>query len=248
MTHHSMHGLVTGAGGSIGRSTALLLAGRGMSIVALDVADAVQETCEIIREQGGTAEAVIGDLSKREGVAGAFAAARSVAGPFDVLINSHGIAIAEPSVTHSLDTWDRVISINLTSVFQLCQLAGGEMVERRRGSIVNVASLYSFFGGLKVPSYTASKGGVAQLTRALANEWASFNVNVNAVAPGFIQTNLNPHVWGDPVRSAEVTDRTPAGRWGVPDDVARVISFLVSEDAAFLHGTIIPVDGGYLGR
>ena len=163
-------------------------------------------------------------------------------------MNSHGIARAEDAAEYSIETWDETIETNLTSVFELCQLAGRHMLSQGYGKIISIASMYFFFGGLKVVAYSASKGGVAQLTKALCNEWAPHGINVNAIAPGYVKTNLNKHVWGDPVRSAEIVSRLPSGRWAEPEDMAGPAVFLASAASDYLHGVILPVDGGFMAR
>tara|TARA_B110000014_G_scaffold262839_1_gene257832 strand:+ start:763 stop:1509 length:747 start_codon:yes stop_codon:yes gene_type:complete len=170
-------------------------------------------------------------------------------GKIDILVNSHGIALPQESVDHSEDDWDRTIETNLSSTFFLCQTVGKHMISNNYGKIINIASMYAFFGGVKVAAYTASKGGLAQLTKALSNEWSEHGVNVNAIAPGYIRTELNRHVWEtDLKRSQEIIDRTPAGRWGDPEDMAGPAIFLASHLSDFINGVVIPVDGGFAAR
>ena len=170
-------------------------------------------------------------------------------GKVDILVNSHGIALPQESVDHSEDDWDRTIETNLSSTFFLCQTVGKHMISNNYGKIINIASMYAFFGGVKVAAYTASKGGLAQLTKALSNEWSEHGVNVNAIAPGYIRTELNRHVWEtDLKRSQEIIDRTPAGRWGDPEDMAGPAIFLASHLSDFINGVVIPVDGGFAAR
>lgn len=147
-----------------------------------------------------------------------------------------------------MQDWEDVLQVNLTSVFQLCQLAGRKMLEQGAGKIINVASMLSFFGGYTVPAYAASKGGVAQLTKALSNEWAGRNVQVNAIAPGYMATEMNTALLADAKRNQEILARIPAGRWGSPEDVGGLAVFLASSASNYISGAVIPVDGGYLGR
>jgi 2-dehydro-3-deoxy-D-gluconate 5-dehydrogenase len=170
-------------------------------------------------------------------------------GGLDVLVACHGTARPSATLAHELEDWDAVIETNLTSVFELCRLAGGIMVGQKRGKIVTVASMLSFSGGLEVASYAASKGGIAQLTKALANEWARHGVNVNAIAPGYFKTQLTARIWrDDPERSSQILGRLPVGRWGEPPDLAGAVVFLASPASDYVHGVVLPVDGGWLGR
>jgi 2-deoxy-D-gluconate 3-dehydrogenase len=169
-------------------------------------------------------------------------------GGIDILVNNAGIQRRHPAVDFPLEDWDRVLELNLTAVFDLCQLAGRAMIAQGRGKIINVASLLSFTGGLTVPAYAAAKGGVAQLTKALANEWAGKGVNVNALAPGYMDTPLNTALKADPDRSRSILERIPAGRWGTPADLQGAVVFLASPASDYIHGAILVVDGGFLGR
>ncbi|MBK5249352.1 MAG: glucose 1-dehydrogenase [Actinomycetales bacterium] len=166
----------------------------------------------------------------------------------DILVNNAGTQDRYPAVDFPLEAWDRVIDINLRSVFQLCQVFGRPMLERGHGKIVNLASLLSFQGGVRVPAYAASKGAVAQLTKALCNEWSAKGVNVNAVAPGYMATEMNSALLADPVRLEQLSARIPAGRWGQPEDIGNVVVFLASPAAAYVHGQVLAVDGGWLAR
>jgi 2-deoxy-D-gluconate 3-dehydrogenase len=166
----------------------------------------------------------------------------------DILVNNAGTQDRYPAVDFPLEAWDRVQDINLRAVFQLCQLFGRPMLERGQGKIVNLASLLSFQGGVTVPAYAASKGAVAQLTKALCNEWSSQGVNVNAVAPGYMATDMNTALLADPVRLEQLSVRIPAGRWGQPEDIGNVVVFLASPAAAYVHGQVLAVDGGWLAR
>ena len=168
-------------------------------------------------------------------------------GGIDILVNCAGIQKRHPSEEFPLSDWNKVIEINLTAVFHMCRLAGNEMLKKGKGKIINVASMLSFFGGYTVPAYAASKGGVAQLTKALSNEWAAKNINVNAIAPGYMATEMNTAIINDEKRNAAITARIPAKRWGTPEDVKGVVLFLASEASNYINGAIIPVDGGYLG-
>lgn len=166
----------------------------------------------------------------------------------DILVNNAGTQERHPAVDFPLEAWDRVLDVNLRAVFQLCQLFGRPMIERGAGKIVNLASLLSFQGDLTVPAYAASKGAVAQLTKALCNEWSSHGVNVNAVAPGYMATEMNTALLADPVRLEQLSTRIPAGRWGQPEDVGNVVVFLASPAAGYIHGQVLVVDGGWLAR
>jgi 2-deoxy-D-gluconate 3-dehydrogenase len=193
--------------------------------------------------------AVRADLADRDDLRRGFDEAVERLGGLDILVNSHGIGRASEAVDHELADWDDVLRVNLSATFELCQLAGRIMLERGSGKIVNIASVLSFQGGVRIPSYAASKGGVATLTMALANEWAGHGVNVNAIAPGYVKTNLNARIWrDDPDRTAQINARIPAGRWGEPADMAGAVVFLSSAASDYVHGTILAVDGGWLAR
>lgn len=236
--------LVTGGGGGIGLGISEALAGAGARIAVLGRSDAADEAAARV---GGTA--VRADLSDRGALRRGFDEALESLGGLDILVTSHGTLHAGPALETSLAEWDATIEVNLTSVFELCRLAGALMVGQGVGKIVTIASMLSFQGGFRAAAYSASKGGVAQLTKALANEWAPHGVNVNAIAPGYVKTPLNSHIWrDDPVRSEAILARLPAGRWGEPSDLAGAVVFLASAASDYVHGIVLPVDGGWLGR
>ena len=169
-------------------------------------------------------------------------------GRVDILVNNAGIIRRSPAAEYRDEDWAAVIDVNLTSVFKLCRAAARGMLERRHGRIINVASLLSFQGGIRVPAYAAAKGGVAQLTKALANEWAPHGINVNAIAPGYFKTDNTQALQDDPQRYKDITARIPAGRWGEPDDLGGAVVFLASPASAYVHGHVLTVDGGWMGR
>jgi 2-deoxy-D-gluconate 3-dehydrogenase len=208
----------------------------------------VDEAARRLGGQSAGIYAVRADLGDRTRVESAFEEAVSLLGGLDILVVSHGTVTVSPALEHPLEDWDRVIEVNLTASFELCRLAGRIMVPQGSGKIINIASMYSFSGGFRVASYAASKGGLGQLTKALANEWAPHGVNVNAIAPGYVRTGLNEHVWGDPERSAEIIKRLPIGRWAEPADLKGPAVFLASSASDYLHGVVLPVDGGFLAR
>jgi 2-dehydro-3-deoxy-D-gluconate 5-dehydrogenase len=236
--------LVTGGGGGLGLGISEALAGAGARVAVIGRSDAADEAAARV---GGTA--VRADLSNRDGLRRGFEEAVESLGGLDILVASHGTLHAGPALETSIEHWDATIEVNLTSVFELCRLAGALMVPRRTGKIVTIASMLSFQGGFRAAAYSASKGGVAQLTKALANEWAAHGVNVNAIAPGYVKTPLNSHIWrDDPQRSEAVLARLPAGRWGEPADIAGAAVFLASSASDYVHGIVLPVDGGWLAR
>jgi 2-deoxy-D-gluconate 3-dehydrogenase len=240
--------LVTGGGGGIGTGIAAGLLEAGATVAMLSRSEAVDDAAAALGGADAGVFAIRADLADRTQLVHGFERAVSALGGLDILVTSHGTVTVSPALEHSLDDWDQTIEVNLTATFVLCRLSGAIMVPQGRGKIINIASMYAFFGGLRVVAYTASKGGVAQLTKALANEWAQHGVNVNAIAPGYVRTKLNEHVWGDPVRSAEIIGRLPAGRWADPVDVKGPAVFLASAASDYLHGVILPVDGGFLAR
>jgi len=236
--------LVTGGGRGLGRGMAEALAGAGATVALVGRSTDVEDAAS---ELGGVA--VRADLADAAALPVAFERAVELLGGIDILVTAHGTTRRGPALEADAASWDAVLATNLTSVFALCRLAGGSMVAAGRGKIVTVASMLSFSGGLEVSSYAASKGGVAQLTKALANEWAPHGVNVNAIAPGYFRTELTAPIWrDDPARSAEIVGRLPAGRWGEPADLAGATVFLASAASDYVHGIVLPVDGGWLAR
>ncbi len=197
---------------------------------------------------GRTFEAIRADFADPEAVR---ALGTDLAGrerPVDILVNNAGTIRRAPAAEHTDEDWDLVLQVNLSARFVLTRVVGAGMAARGRGRTVFTASMLSFQGGITVPGYTAAKHGIAGLTKALANEWAPRGVNVNAVAPGYIATDNTRALQDDPVRSRAVLERIPAGRWGSADDLAGAVVFLASDAAAYVHGTVLPVDGGWLGR
>ena len=240
--------LVTGASRGIGAAIATALAAAGADVACHGNQRAPEETCDRVRALGRRALALRGDLHQRETPAALIDATVKGLGAVDLLINNAGTIRRAPAADTADDDWDLVIEVNLSSVFRMCRLAGRHMITRGRGKIVNIASLLTFQGGLTVPAYAASKGGVGQLTKALANEWASKGVNVNAIAPGYIRTDNTSQLQQDPTRSRQILERIPAGRWGEPEDLAGAAVFLCARASDFVHGHILVVDGGWLGR
>jgi len=169
-------------------------------------------------------------------------------GTLDIIINNAGIQRRNKSEDFTIEDWDDVIEMNLTSVFMLSQLAGRIMLKKGKGKIINMASMLSFFGGYTVPAYAASKAGVALLTKALSNEWAGRGVNVNAIAPGYMDTAMNTALINDETRNEQILSRIPAGRWGKPSDLSGIAVFLASDASDYINGAVIPVDGGYMSR
>jgi len=238
--------LVTGGGGGLGRGMAAALAGAGATVALLGRSESVEDAAA---ELGVPAVAIRANLADRTDLRRGFDDAVEALGGIDILVTSHGIGRPSDAVDHELADWDAVIETNLTATFELCRRAGRIMVDRGSGKIVNIASVLSFQGGYRVSSYAASKGGVATLTMALANEWARDGVNVNAIAPGYVKTQLNTHIWrDDPERSEQILTRIPAGRWGEPADLGGAVVFLSSSASDYVHGIVLPVDGGWLSR
>ena len=235
--------IVTGGCAGLGRGIAAAFTKAGARTLVMDISDKIDE---IVREDGH-AFGVRVDLADRADLKAGFERAMELlGGRLDVLVNCAGVQKRHKCEDFPLSDWDFVLEVNLNAVFELCQLAGRVMLGQGGGKIVNIASMLSFFGGLRVPAYSASKGGVMQLTRALAVAWAGKNIQVNAIAPGYMDTEMNTALVNDPVRSASILSRIPAGRWGTPEDVAGPVLFLASSAADYLSGAILPVDGGYL--
>jgi 2-deoxy-D-gluconate 3-dehydrogenase len=236
--------LVTGANTGLGQAIAVGLAGAGADIVAVG-RSAPDETGRIVEELGRKLTAISADLSSIEPIGRVMAEA----GPIDILVNNAGIIRRADSVDFSEADWDPVMDTNLKTAFFLSQAAAKAWIAAGRGGkIIQVASMLSFQGGLRVPSYAASKSGLAGLTKALANEWAAKGINVNAIAPGYFVTNNTEQLRQDETRSRQILERIPAGRWGTPADLAGVAVFLASAASDYMHGAIVPVDGGWLAR
>lgn len=242
--------LVTGVTRGIGLATAEALAISGADIVG--VARGLEadggEARTRVEGQGREFIAIRADLSDRTSVRDLLARIAELDRPLDILVNNAGTIYREPAIGHSLDEWDRVLEVNLSSQFVLAQAVGKQMLSRGYGKVIFTASMLSFQGGINVASYTASKHGLAGLTKALANEWAPKGVNVNAIAPGYIATDNTQALREDPVRSQAILDRIPAGRWGSPSDIAWAAVFLSSSASDYMNGAVLAVDGGWLGR
>jgi 2-deoxy-D-gluconate 3-dehydrogenase len=245
---HDRIALVTGASTGLGAAIAIALAEAGAQVCCHGNTRSPESTCDRIKSAGGVAHAITGDLSKPETPKDLVAQTLERFGRIDILINNAGTIRRAPAVDYSEEDWAAVIEVNLSSVFRLSQLAGRQMIENKRGKIVNIASLLSFQGGITVPAYAASKGGVAQLTKALANEWAKYGINVNAIAPGYMRTNNTAALQADETRNRQILERIPAARWGEPEDLAGAAVFLSSSASDYVNGHVLVVDGGWMGR
>lgn len=240
--------LVTGASAGLGQAIAIALAEAGADVACHGNTRGPDATCEAVTKLGRKAFAVSGDLVDRQTPRELIEKTIEHFGRLDILVNNAGTIRRAPAVDYSEDDWDMVLQVNLGSVFRLSQLAGRHMIDRGSGKILNIASLLSFQGGITVPAYAASKGGVAQLTKALANEWAAKGINVNAIAPGYMRTDNTSALQNDATRNRQILERIPAGRWGEPVDLAGAAVFLCSAASDYLHGHVLVVDGGWMGR
>jgi 2-deoxy-D-gluconate 3-dehydrogenase len=211
-------------------------------------ATGIEEVCGAVRDAGARAARAIADVADPNACEELVALTVRELGSIDILVNNAGIIRRSPAAEFSAKDWTDVIDVNLNAVFRLSQLAGRHMLHQGRGKIVNIASLLSFQGGVFVPSYAAAKGAVAQLTKALANEWAPKGINVNAIAPGYMATNNTAALRKDAARSRQILERIPAGRWGEPQDLAGAAVFLCSAASDYVHGHVLVVDGGWLAR
>lgn len=239
--------MVTGANTGIGQAIAVSLASAGADIVAV-ARSSMSETQALIAQQGRRCTCLTADLSDTGVINQLVSDARAQAGSVDILVNNAGIIRREAAVDYSEADWDAVMDINIKAVFFLSQAVGRHMLAAGQGKIINIASMLSFQGGLRVAAYTASKSGVAGITRLLANEWAAKGVNVNAIAPGYISTNNTTALREDETRNRDILARIPAGRWGNASDIGGAAVFLASPAANYMHGAIVPVDGGWLAR
>jgi 2-deoxy-D-gluconate 3-dehydrogenase len=240
--------LVTGASTGLGAAIAIALAEAGADVACHGNTHAPDATCASVFKAGRKAFALTGDLGDRETPRPLIENTIEHFGQLDILVNNAGTIRRAPATEYSEEDWATVIEVNLSSVFRLSQLAGRHMIERGGGKILNIASLLSFQGGITVPAYAASKGGVAQLTRALANEWAAKNINVNAIAPGYMRTGNTKALQEDETRNRQILERIPAGRWGEPEDLGGAAVFLCSAASDYINGHVLLVDGGWMGR
>ena len=239
--------VVTGGSTGLGAGMSLGLAEAGADVVLVDRV-ASTDTEQNLKALGRRSMVVVADLSKRESPQEIIKKVIDKFGRIDILINNAGIIRRTPAVDFSEKDWDDVMMINSRSAFFMCQLAGREMMKQKKGKIINVASLLSFQGGILVPSYAASKAAIAQITKALANEWAQFGININAIAPGYMATNNTKALREDPARSKVILERIPAARWGTPDDLKGAAVFLASSASDYVNGHVLVVDGGWLAR
>lgn len=242
--------IVTGGTRGLGYGMAEGLMEAGASVVIVGSSDKVQDVAKEFAGKGFLCKGVKIDLSNREEVKTGFATCLEALGyHLDILINCAGVQRRHFCTEFPLNDWDDVLEVNLTSTFEMCQLAANQMIaQKSKGKIINVASLLSYFGGWTVPAYAASKGGVAQLTKALSNELTEKGINVNAIAPGYMATELNTALINDPGRNKDILARIPAHRWGTAADIKGVTVFLASDASDYVAGACIPCDGGYLGK
>lgn len=239
--------LVTGASGGLGQAMAVGLAEAGADIIAVSSSES-RETVDQIRSLGREAHFIAADLSKEELLEGVVSEALRLSGGIDILVNNAGIIRRTPAADHKRQDWHDVMALNLDAVFFLCQLVGSHMLERGSGKIINIASMLSYQGGINVPGYTASKHGIAGITKALANEWAGRGIQINAIAPGYMTTNNTAPIMADEKRYNSITERIPAGRWGKPDDLKGPAVFLASSASDYMNGHVLCVDGGWMAR
>lgn len=240
--------IVTGGGRGLGLGMTRGLHDAGAEVVILGRQEENRRIAREMSTEEAPVHAVLGDLGSRDEVRRMFNEAITLLHDIDILVNNAGIQRRHPGEAFPETDWDDVVEVNLTSVFLLCQLAGRMMLPKSRGKIINIASMGSFFGGLNIAAYAASKGGVVQMTKTLSNEWAGRGVQVNCIAPGYMSTDMNTALIEDADRNAHILSRIPAGRWGVPDDMAGAAVFLASAASDYVTGAVIPVDGGYLVR
>ena len=240
--------IVTGCDTGLGQGMTLALAQAGCDIVGVN-RKIPQQTAEQVLALGRRFTAIQADLSRQDAIADIVAKAVSAMGRVDILVNNAGTIRRADALTFSEKEWDDVLNLNLKSVFFLSQAVARQFIRQGSGGkIINIASMLSFQGGIRVPSYTASKSGVLGLARLMANEWAGQNINVNAIAPGYMATDNTRQLRDDADRSKEILDRIPAGRWGVPDDLQGPVVFLASQAADYINGYTLAVDGGWLAR
>ncbi|WP_395175295.1 SDR family oxidoreductase [Roseibium alexandrii] len=242
--------LVTGASRGIGTAISKGLAKAGADVVGIGttIETGVPDLKAELNTYGARFTPINCDLSSRDQISALVKRLARDQVQIDILVNNAGIIRRTEAASHPVADWDAVMAVNLDAAFLLSRDFGGKMVERGSGKIINIASVLSFQGGILVPGYAAAKGAIAQLTRSFANEWASKGVNVNAVAPGYIATDNTAALQADEKRTADLMARVPAGRWGTPKDIAGPVTFLASDHSNFIHGAILPVDGGWLAR
>jgi 2-deoxy-D-gluconate 3-dehydrogenase len=241
--------VVAGGAGDLGKVVVPGLRDAGVEVAILDKAEDLPEIVRALSLAGlPPVTGVHTDLADRSDLPRGFASALQTLGTVDILVNIQGIQRRFPAEDFPLDAWDEVIEVNLTSVFELCQLAGKVMLSKGHGKIVNFASLNSFTGGITIPAYSASKAGVALLTKALSNDWAAKGITVNAIAPGYMDTKMTAAIKADPVRNPQILSRIPIGRWGTGADLIGPVLFLSSPASDYVTGVVLPVDGGWMGR
>jgi 2-deoxy-D-gluconate 3-dehydrogenase len=240
--------LVTGSNRGIGQYYSLALAEAGADIIGVSYESSFDETRKIISDTGREFKSYTCDFSDRKDLYKFIDQVKSDFSKIDILVNNAGTILRNPISDHSDEYWDKVIEVNLSSQFVLTREIGKDMAARGFGKIIFIASLLSFQGGILVPGYAASKGGVKQLTMAFANEWASKGINVNAIAPGYIATDNTKALREDQVRNKTILDRIPAGKWGTPEDLMGTVVFLASDASNYVNGSVIVVDGGWMGR
>jgi 2-deoxy-D-gluconate 3-dehydrogenase len=240
--------LVTGASAGLGSAMAIALAEAGADVVCHGNSHSAKQTCTQIEKLGRRAVAIQADLSQSGAAEQLFNNAEQFA-PVDIVVNNAGIIRRAEAIDYPDQDWTTVLQVNLNSVWKLCQSAGRAFCRRKSaGKIINIASLLAFQGGITVPAYAASKGAVAQLTKALANEWASHNVNVNAIAPGYMRTDNTSALQENELRNRQILERIPAGRWGQPSDICGAAVFLASPASNYIHGHVLVADGGWMSR
>ncbi|MDR1708951.1 MAG: 2-dehydro-3-deoxy-D-gluconate 5-dehydrogenase KduD [Candidatus Accumulibacter sp.] len=239
--------LITGGSRGLGQAMAVGLARAGASVAVVGRKRA-QDTLDLIAAQGARGEFYEHDLADIDGIPALVARVKADFGRIDILVNNAGVQSRHKSAEFPKKDWDYVIGVNMNAVFFMCQEVGKLMLAQGRGKIVNLASLLSFQGGFTVPAYAASKGGVAQFTKSLSNEWASQGINVNCIAPGYMDTEMNTALIADATRSRQILERIPAGRWGKPEDMVGAVVFLASPASDYVNGITLTVDGGWMGR
>lgn len=240
--------LVTGSSRGLGLGIAAALAEAGARVALHGSKSVPAEALKSVEHTGGEPAAVTGDVSDPAACTQMIEQVIEKFGRIDILVNNAGTIRRSPAADYSWEDWNAVLETNLSSVFRLSQLAGKQMLAQGGGKIINIASLLTFQGGVFVPSYAAAKGGVGQLTKAFANEWAARGVNVNAIAPGYMETDNTAALRADPVRSRQILERIPAGRWGTPVDLGGAAVFLGSRASDYMHGHVLVVDGGWMSR